>query len=381
MRVVVVEPHGYHTFFLRMYAELLPSLLGTDELDIRYIVRRKLVESTRALLGPGALVESPGVGPVDLGPGNPVGSAWFKFRVSALIRRHAPDVLIFNTLDSGPAQTLFRRLPADVKVGLLHNPHALRSWRPGAGELIACLHRHDYEAMRDALPITTYFSPYFLPEYQRQQPKEDTLLRVAVGGVISFDRRDYELLVQVAALLAARGVVDQVVFDIVGESKIRDGPRLRRLVEAGGLGDFFQFHSGLTDGEFFQRLSDADFICALVHPRKGPYGKGKVSAAYGNSGALGRPLLIHGAVARRIHLPESVCATYEDADDLVGIILSGRALAEELTAPYRKYVLGELAANRDHLSRVGHSRTPERRTPRDRCGGSRLILPVIPSGR
>ncbi len=353
MRVAVVEPHAYHTSFLRMYAELLPSLLGTGALEIRYLVRGKLIESIRALLGAEAAVESLALGPVDLGPGHAVGSWWVRQRAGAFVSSYKPDVLILNTLDGEIGQGLFRQLPARVKIGLLHNAHTEGPvWQPGAGESIACLHRYNYEALRDELPITAYFSPYFIPRYNRQRPPLGAPLRIAVPGVISFDRRDYELLVDVAERLAAAGLASRVVFDIVGESRGRDGPRLRRLVESRGFGRFFRFHTDLTDSEFFQRLCNADFICALVRPGEGPYARGKVTLAYGNSGALGRPLLVHRAVALRTQLPESVCATYESVDDVLDVIRTGREAAEDLVAPYQRYVRDELAANREHLSDV-----------------------------
>ncbi len=353
MRVIVLEPHGYHTSFLRTYAELLPSLLGTDELDIRYVVRRRLVNATRALLGPGASVESLALGPVDFGPGHTMGAAWMHWRLGSVLRRFAPDVLVCNTLDDAAVQAQFRRLAVGLKVGVLHNTRDAQQWsRPVHGEILACLHRYNYLALRDEMPIRAYFSPYFLPRYPRQEPPADAPLCIAAAGVVSFDRRDYRLLVEVAGRLASRGRGPAVVFDIVGEARDRDGPELRRIVAARGLDGFFRFHSRLTDDDFFQRLNAADFISPLVRPGEGPYADGKVTLAYGNSGALGRPLLIHRAVAHQIQLPDAVCATYENADELLAIIRTGRAAAECLVSPYRDYVRAEIAANHAHLAEV-----------------------------
>jgi hypothetical protein len=351
--VMVVEPHTYHTSLLRMYAEFLPSLLGAADVRITYAVRGRRLAAVREFLPPGAAVIALGRGAFDVGPGTAVASWWVEHRLRALVRKHAPDVVVLNTLDDVTVQRAFRRLRVPHKIGLIHNgASAVPTWPATPGTLLACLHRYNFEDMSATEAFGAYFSPYFLPAVTRAPTVAGGPLRIAASGVISMPRRDYALLLDVAGRLHAAGGPAPVLFDIVGESADRDGPQLQREISARGLDDYFRMHTGLSDSSYYQLLCDADYVSDLVRPDAGPYQHGKVTLAYGNSGALGRPLLLHRDVADRIQLPPAAAAIYTTIDDLMAIVAAGPAAAEPRAQRYREYVATEIARNHDQLRSV-----------------------------
>ena len=279
----------------------------------------------------------------------------YRRRVPHLVRRLAPDAVILNTAEPAPYSELLRDLAHPVKLGLVHNP---RRERLGDSDrdpttLLFCLHEYNFHRLRGELLVDGYLSPFFRYSERLSRPSSDAAIELAVQGIISFSRRDYLSLIDVARRLMARSPRPRVVFNILGDSSIRDGPRLRHLVMQHGLEPYFKLHRWLSDHEFFQQLQRAQYLLPLIAPHTGPYASGaKVSAAFGHSGAYGIPLLVQMQVAEGWGVPRDACVTYRDSTDLTDI-LAGRLVDHDVPAErYQSWIDAAIQRNRAHLRQL-----------------------------
>ena len=221
--------------------------------------------------------------------------------------------------------------------------------------MILCLFDYNYELLRPVKPVDGYLSPFFENYVFPTRPRPHEKTEIAVQGIISFDRREYEMLIDVCRYWKTLPDQFSVVFNIVGDLEARDGPKLRRMIVEEGLQRFFKLHSWLPDRDFFQAVQQADYVMPLVSGRKGPYlSGGKVSLAYGHSGAYGKPMILHRDVASRWGVPEDLCVTYSSPESLADQ-LSRLTRDPDRVARYRQWIAGKIETNKSFLRRLAET--------------------------
>ena len=281
---------------------------------------------------------------------------YYRRRVQQLVDRFQPAAILFNTAEPADYLRAFRLVRHPLKMGIVHNPRREGiDYAPrGPGEVIFCLHDYNYHLLQRDRPVDGYLSPFF--RYCALPPKDigEQPTEIAVQGVISFNRRDYPMLIDLCRRLADRPPRPRLVFNILGDADIRDGPRLRQMISEHGLGSLIKVHSWLPDAEFFRQVQQAHYVMPLLTPGAGPYAGGaKASAAYGHSGAYGKPLILHRATAELWGIPENACVTYTDQADLRQKLchLSGWT---EHARRYRTVIEGKIRENKAFLQSLAN---------------------------
>ncbi len=193
-------------------------------------------------------------------------------------------------------------------------------------------------------------SPFFRYREVDSARRPDGRLEIAVQGVISFNRRDYPFLVALCERLAQRAPREEFVFNILGDVRLRDGPRLVRMVQERGLADRFRFHPGLSDRQFFDELSGADFIMPLLNAQRDSYaGAAKVTAAYGHSGAYGIPMILHRDTAELWDITDEACLRFDRRADLVDRLAGGVSDRAAMAVRYREVIAQKVEQNKAFL--------------------------------
>ena len=249
---------------------------------------------------------------------------------------------------------MFRNLKHPLKLGIVHNP--LRKGidyepRPD-NEMILCLHDYNYRLLETKKPVDGWLSPFFRGRHARERAVPTETTEIAVQGVISFNRRNYRMLVDVCRELANKARPPSILFNILGDSTIRDGPALRESVVRHRLERFFRFHRWLSDTEFTEQLQRAGYMMPLLHQDERQYAAdAKVTLAYGNSGAYGTPLLLHRDLATEWGLPDDTCVTYAGVDELAQTLAQ---ISDDTVraARYSQFVDAKIRENRDSLRRL-----------------------------
>ena len=96
----------------------------------------------------------------------------------------------------------------------------------------------------------------------------------------------------------------------------------------------------------------------LTNLGSGPYATGaKSTAAYGHSGAFGKPLILQRAVAEQWGIPEDSCVTYTGPDDLEKRLLDGVADGVERAQRYRTFIEQKVFENHLFLQELARSHT------------------------
>lgn len=350
MTLLVVELNSFHLELLPMYRPLLPSLFG-EQLDIRYVVLPTLVDRARDIVGNGADALSPRWLKYVL-PLKPLRAIYYVRRIQQLIDRIQPAAVLFNTIEPVAYFRVFRQIRHHLKIGVVHNPKREGiDYSPRAsGELIFCLHDYNYHLLEPDKPVDGYFSPFFKYREVDTAPRSNRPLEIAVQGVISFNRRDYTSLLSLCEHVTRHSGVGDIVFNIVGDARLRDGPTLVRLVRERGLGEWFRFHAGLSDSQFFDELAQADFLMPLLNARSDSYaGAAKVTAAYGHSGAYRTPMILDRETADLWGIPDDACLAFERLDDLADRLASAAGERAEMATRYGRLIEQKIHQNRSFL--------------------------------
>ena len=327
--------------------------------NIHYYVLPSLVERARDVVGAQvhALTSSRLRGAL---PTTRLRSLYYRWRIQRLVDRLAPVAIVFNTAEPAPYFHTFRQVRHPLKIGIVHNPRrgTLDYRMRESGELVFCLHDYNYRLLEKDKPVDGYLSPFF--KYRNLPPASgsDGRLEIAVQGVISFSRRDYPLLIRLGEELTRRSGSCGVVFNILGDADIRDGPRLRRMISARGLERFFTVHRWLPDDEFFRQFQRADYVMPLVSPRHGAYADGaKVTAAFGHSGAYGMPLILQREVAALWGVPANACVAYSGLEDLADQLIRGLADQAERAQRYQLLISRKIQENQRALKELSRDHT------------------------
>jgi hypothetical protein len=265
---------------------------------------------------------------------------------------------VFNTVEPATVRHVFRQVRHPLKIGVVHNPRreAVANGTRESGELLFCLHDYNYRLLEKDMSVDGYLSPFFKFRDLPSGSGSEHRVEIAVLGVVSFTRRDYPMLIELAEELAQQSPPPDVVFNILGDADVRDGRRLRRMISAGGLERFFTLHRWLPDAEFIRQFRRADYVMPLLRAGESTYrARGKVTAAYGHSGAFGTPLILDREVASFWGVPESTCVAYAGPRDLADRLNRGLGGLADRTQRYRSLISGKIQKNRlflKNLSRI-----------------------------
>ena len=361
MKLLVFELNSFHVDLLPMYTQLFPAAFGDDHLDVQYFVLPRLVKRARGFVGDGVReLNSPMLRWVL--PSKRLRSFYYRRRVQWIVDRSDATAVVFNTIEPVAYFRVFRSLRHPLKLGVVHNPHREGiDYEPRpANEIVLCLHDYNYRRLEAEKPVDGWLSPFFRGGGMPRGATPADTTEIAVQGVVSFNRRNYRMLVDVCREFANTPHPPSILFNILGDSTIRDGPALRESVVRHRLERFFRFHRWLSDTEFTEQLQRADYIMPLLHQDEGQYSaNAKVTLAYGNSGAYGIPLLLHRDLATEWGLPDDTCVTYAGVDELAQTL--AQSLRDDMAAHascYRQFVDAKIRENRDFLRRlVRHHQT------------------------
>ena len=114
-------------------------------------------------------------------------------------------------------------------------------------------------------------------------------------------------------------------------------------------------HSWLSYSEFFQQLQRAHYVMPLVDHLRGLYtSDGKVTLAFGHSGAYGKPMILHRDIASAWGVPEEACVIYTSTENLVKRLSD---LSPDSFRPkrYRRWITGKIEENRSFLRKLSHT--------------------------
>ena len=224
------------------------------------------------------------------------------------------------------------------------------------GELIFCLHEYNYHLLEKDKPVDGYLSPFFKYLDVSTESEVKERVEIAVQGVISFGRRDYPMLIELCEQLSRQTPRPNVVFNILGDADIRDGPKLRQRVTDLGLGNYFRLHSWLPALEFFRQLQRADYIMPLVSPRQ------RIYADNVNGHCRVRVFRClwhasHPASGGRlaVGIPKSACVTYPGTEELGDTLLRGLDDRSRHARRYRAVVAEKIRQNLAILEDLTHN--------------------------
>lgn len=353
MTVLVLELNSFHLELFPMYRRLLPALLG-ERPDIRYFVLPGLAERARDIVGPGVQALNPSWLRFVV-PSKSLRARYYQRRVQHLVDVIRPHAVVFNTIEPAPYLQVFRHIQHPLKVGIVHNPRreGMSYETRSSEELVFCLHDYNYRLLAQDKPVDGYLSPFFKYRNVDAVTPREGPLEIAVQGIISFNRRDYPFLISLAERIARGGATRPIVFNILGDARRRDGPRLRRLVADHGLDQQFRFHVGLPDGEFFDQLCRATYLMPLLNAQSDSYaGAAKVTAAYGHSGAYGIPMILHRDTAHLWEIGDDACLAFDGFVDLADRLAQDRVDRAALTTRYQQLISQKIRRNERMLETI-----------------------------
>ena len=356
MTAFVLELNSFHLELLPMYRALLPALFGAPPL-LRYFVLPTLVERARDVVGDDVVRVNPSWVRYAL-PWKPLRARYHQWHIQRMIDAANPDAVVFNTVEPAAFFQVFRQISHPLKIGVVHNPKREGiDYQPrDKSELIFCLHDYNYHRLETDKPVDGYFSPFFKFRAVDTVPRAHGPLEIAVQGVISFNRRDYPMLVSLCEGLSARSVSRRIVFNILGDASLRDGPTLQRLVRDRGLDEWFRFHTKLSDKGFFDELGRAHWVMPLLNARRDSYvGAAKVTAALGHAGAYGIPLILPLDTAELWGIPAEACVAFDGPDDLAQRLAEGLADRDAAARRHRQLIESKIRANCSFLEQLSRT--------------------------
>ncbi len=287
-RAALIEITGSHDECLYSHVAMLRAA--------GYAVRVVLREDVRGKQGDLGDVEAVDYVPFAAG-------GWRTWRDALHLRRllaqQKVDLVVFNTAEGRRVRN-FCLLPGRMppRLGVLHNGHKL-----GASFTQRCIERRvrDYLVLsefiakqaprRRGVRVTPFYPIYFpaVPHVPRR-----AAFSVVVPGRIDFRRRDYELLLTVAA---AGDLPSDLHFVLLGDGSSRDGAVLRERLQRLGVAQRFTVFDHFVDQSILLgETAAADLVLPLLTPRMQEhpqYLTGKISGAYNLAYGLAVPMLLH----------------------------------------------------------------------------------------
>lgn len=301
-----------------MYEHWLPLLTGKSEINIRYFAHPELMRDL-AFPRPDRLQSIP---PTSAWrkrlPFNRL--QWFLHErfLRAQIQRHQAEWVVLNTAERGYSAAMAERVEGVKKLLIAHNPERL-GWQRRSDTFVFCMNQYIYRSLRERVPLDGYLLSFF-PSERFSDPVTNAVPLVGVPGGVSFKRRDYALLLEIAQSWGSSA--GPAVFNIISEVDFKEGRRLWDQVHEGGLERHFRFHHRLTDRAFARQVYESDYLLPLVGNADKSYLREKNSATFSHAARYGKPMLLTREEAVAWEVPSEACGIYLDAAGL------GRLLAE-----------------------------------------------------
>jgi hypothetical protein len=350
VNILVFEFFPFHAQNFPMYERWLPVLLRSACPTIRYYAHPALLQD---------LCFPPRDRLVAIPPSrywrrllSRTGGMWaiHEAFVRREIRRHRPHCVVLNTVEAGRSVQLLARLQGVRKIALLHNPDKLILERR-ADTRYLCMNDYIFHNLHSHVPLDGYMLSFF-PPVSFSDTVANAVPVVGVPGGVSFKRRDYPMLVEIAREWRARPPVRHAVFNIISEVGFKEGAKLRDRVEEAGVGKFFRFHARLTDADFARQIYESDYLLPLVGGVDPSYLREKNSATFSHAARYGKPMLLTGAEAEAWEVPRSACGVYEDREQLRRLLEQVADLGPAWQQPFRDHVAAKLERNREALARI-----------------------------
>ena len=217
MKLLVFELNSFHVDLLPMYTQLFPAAFGDDHLDVQYFVLPRLVKRARGFVGDGVReLNSPMLRWVL--PSKRLRSFYYRRRVQWIVDRSDATAVVFNTIEPVAYFRVFRSLRHPLKLGVVHNPHREGiDYEPRpANEIVLCLHDYNYRRLEAEKPVDGWLSPFFRGGGMPRGATPADTTEIAVQGVVSFNRRNYRMLVDVCREFANTPHPPSILFNILG---------------------------------------------------------------------------------------------------------------------------------------------------------------------
>lgn len=350
VNVLVFEFFPFHAQNFPMYEHWLPVLTGQDRLNIRYYAHPQLMRDL-AFPEPQRLESIP---PAQAWRERlpSLRLHWFvqeRF-LRAQIRAHQAQYVVFNTVERGYSAALAARIEGVKKVLVAHNPERL-GWQRRADTSLFCMNHYIYRSLSERLPLDGYFLSFFPPE-RFTDSVHNAVPVIGVPGGVSFKRRDYQLLLDLAGSWERSGAgPGPAVFNIISEVGFKDGRQLWDRVHQAGLMRHFRFHERLSDRDFARQVYECDYLLPLVGNTDPSYLREKNSATFSHAARYRKPMLLTPAEARAWEVPAEACGIYADVQGLGRLLVGLSSGVTPLHEAFGKHVADMLEANRRVLRR------------------------------
>lgn len=212
--------------------------------------------------------------------------------------------VIFNSAQNKLLTLLCLRLPASMLCfGIIHSLHNIRWFRFSqlviVNRLNGLLVINDYllKSPKVRKRNISSFYPIYYPDYRTtiQPPeKEAGEIWIAIPGKVELKRRNYHALLPA---LEKASIRYPLKFILIGDSRVSDGPVIRRLIEERHIEKYFTVLDYYPDdAELHVWLKQSDVLMPLIHPGYGKNGRYLDDRASGNFNlafAHKLPLLMH----------------------------------------------------------------------------------------
>ena len=319
-KVLVFELNNYHTETFPIYQNLLPALLG-DEVAIEYYVMGQRYADTAAIYDKVHQLCPTWLFPIIRHLQLRV--PYFLYRINGIIRDKSPDLVVFNSVEPKRYYRVFKMITAPRKLGLVHNPKKSMITKE-ANEQYFVLSRILFENFKKQLPLSGYLLPYF-GQFKLPEKAIGETVTIAVQGLISYKRRDYHFLLDVAKTMQERGIKG-ICFNIIGSRHIQDGPDFFKSVEAQGLAAYFHFYDELDDRAFAEEINASDCIMTLLHENQRQYYHDKTTASLSHAASYGKPLVLCRENAEAWNMDSADALIYDSVESFIDLMATSGLL-------------------------------------------------------
>lgn len=324
-----------------MYEHWLPLLTGNTQLNIRYFAHPDLMRDL-------AFPEAGRLAPI------PPSAAWRKRLPStraqwflherflrAQIRQHRADWVVVNTTEYGYSAAMVQRTTGVKKILIAHNPERL-GWQRQGDTSVFCMNEYIYRSVRDSVALDGYMLSFF-PPVRFTDPVINAVPLVGVPGGVSFKRRDYGTLIELARSWGSGA--GAAVFNIISEVDFKEGRRLWQQVHDAKLERHFRFHHRLTDRDFARQVYECDYLLPLVGNADRSYLTQKNSATFSHAARYGKPMLLTDEEAAAWEIPAPACGVYGDAAGLGRLLGKQRPEITPMHEAFVQHVASMIDAN------------------------------------
>jgi len=346
MKVVVVELNKYHTETFPIYENLLPAFLHTASVECHYYCHADKAAELRGVYGRITAIVS-GLGYFVL-RNLQLRAPFFRWKIQRLVRQLGADVVVFNSIEPERNYRVFKGVEAKRKIAIVHNPATLPHTPKAPNEEYFVLSEIVYNKFKATLPLRGYMLPYFKPYPTAPEAPRGEGMMIGVQGLVNFNRRDYDFLIELCKLLQAKDA-GGIIFNIIGSNNKKGGKRLREQIAAFGLERYFLLHETLDDAAFFGEVEKCDLLMTLLGPKQRHYFEDKTTATFSHAAAYNKPMLLSRENALAWGLDDTTQYCYDDLADCAEIVcrLGGLSVRKANFLAWREE---ELAKNRALLA-------------------------------